>query len=383
MGIGVAIAITLSTGVAMLAEHAGRPATVADGPAVVDQERLVATSNGVIYDKAVAKFRRKVEPQFMITATGGKALPAGVLDRVKKIKGVTGADLVYGNKAKLGDKWVGVFGVDPSTFRNFTPDRTAKSDDLWQNIASGDVAISFTLHSDGGVNLREQVAITGSSRVSQARVGAYATMGVSGVDAVVSKATAQRIGMSKDNVMLVAAKGKDLDALKEKLKKALPKKTATVSVLNPAFDFGGGGGGAWLSGPEISRAINSGYTKINMPYVWGGESDAEGGYDCSGLVQWAFRQAGIAMPRVAEDQARTGPWLPFNQARPGDLLIWANDPSAPGRISHIAIFLGGDKMLVAPRTGDVIKIQQVYLRNFRGAVRVNRFAAASLAKTLG
>ncbi|GAA3200166.1 hypothetical protein GCM10010468_12690 [Actinocorallia longicatena] len=344
-------------------------------------ERLVATANGS--SLGVAKFSRKIEPQFMITAKGG-AFPADALERVKRVKGVTGADLVYGNKAKLGDKWVGVFGVDPSTFRNFTPDRTAKSNDLWQNIAAGDVAVSFVLHSDGGVKLRDQVSIAGTTHASQARVGAYATMGVSGVDAVVSKTTAQRIGMTKDNVMLVGGKRKDLTKLKKALEKVLPKKAATVQVLNPSFDFAGGSsGGAYLSAAEISRSINAGYTKIGWPYVWGGESDAEGGYDCSGLVQWAFAQAGIKMPRVAEDQARTGPWLPFAQAQPGDLLIWANDPSAPGRISHIAIYIGGNQMLVAPHTGDFVKIQKVYLTNFKGAVRVNRGAAAQLARTLG
>jgi cell wall-associated NlpC family hydrolase len=137
--------------------------------------------------------------------------------------------------------------------------------------------------------------------------------------------------------------------------------------------------GQFMTAPQISGAIKAGYTKLGMPYVWGGESDAEGGYDCSGLVQWAFRQVGITMPRVAADQARTGPIVPYDKARPGDLLIWANDPTAPGYISHIAIYLGDNKMLVAPHTGDVVKIQKVYLRNLKGAVRVNPQRAAHVA----
>jgi cell wall-associated NlpC family hydrolase len=126
--------------------------------------------------------------------------------------------------------------------------------------------------------------------------------------------------------------------------------------------------------------IKAAYTRLGWPYVWGGESEAEGGYDCSGLMQYAFARAGIRLPRVAADQARAGWVVPYGKAEPGDMLIWANDPTAPGYISHIALYLGQGKMLAAPRTGTVVQVQDVYTRNMRGAVRVSPKMAAALTR---
>lgn len=373
--IGVAIATVLSVNVAILAERATREP---GAERAVTEQLVAAASNGRL--QQVAPPGRRVEPQLMIVARGREALPDALLERIRKVKGVTGVERVDGARARLADKEVGIFGVDPSTFRNFTPAPTAKHDGLWRNIAAGDVAVSFVLGSDGGVKLDSQVPVSGGSRTNQVRVGAYATMGIGDIDAVVSKTTARRLGMAEGNVLLVAADDKNVARVKKAVGALVPKKTAVLRTLNPSFDFkSSGGSGAYLSAMEIRTAINAGMTKLGVPYVWGGESDAEGGYDCSGLMQWAFRQAGIRLPRVAEDQARTGPVVPFDQARPGDLLIWALDPTAPGRISHIALYLGGDKMLVAPRTGDVVKIQTVYFRGFQGAVRINRYAASRIA----
>src|SRR5690606_14957647 len=115
-------------------------------------------------------------------------------------------------------------------------------------------------------------------------------------------------------------------------------------------------------------------SKLGSPYVWGAEGPD--GFDCSGLVQWAYRQAGVRMPRVAAQQWATGPRIPLAEARPGDLLFWRNDPTNPGYISHVAIYWGNGMMLRAPRRGDVVKISKIYLRNFAGAVRVSPQAAA-------
>jgi hypothetical protein len=373
----VAIATVLAVDTAILAEHATRDAGGGTGPVT---EQLVAVSDGARLTREVAPLGKRVKPQLMVVAKGHRAVPEELVEKVRRVKGVTGVERVDGARAKLAGKEVGIFGVDPSTFRNFTPKPTAEHDGLWRNIAAGDVAVSFVLGSDGGVKLDSRVPVSGASRIDEVRVGAHATMGIGDIDAVVSEATARRLGMAEDNVLLIASSDKDAERVRKAVAELVPKKTGTLRVLNPSFDFrSSGGGGAYLTALEIRTAINAGMTKLGMPYVWGGESDAEGGYDCSGLMQWAFAQAGIRLPRVAEDQARTGPIVPFEQARVGDMLIWANDPTAPGRISHIALYLGGDKMLVAPRTGDVIKIQKVYFRGFRGAVRIDRRVAARLA----
>jgi hypothetical protein len=341
-----------------------------------------AASSSYSTTPAVAALQQRLSPQILVA--GGATLPSDVIAKIRGYKGVKGVEVVDAVQALVGGKRVGLMGVDPSTFRAYTPKPTAESDALWANVAAGDAAVSFTLGQDGGLQLASQVPIGGQTRQVQTRIGAYATMGIGDVDAVVSHAVAKSLGMPVGNGLLISAPKVKLDKLNTWLSKKVLPKGAKPVLLNPKLDYVRSGGteqlpqsnGQFMTGTQVSVAIRAGYTKLGMPYVWGGESDAEGGYDCSGLVQWAFRQAGIKMPRVAADQARTGPIVPYDQARPGDLLIWANDPTAPGYISHIAIYIGDNKMLVAPHTGDVVKIQTVYLRNFKGAVRVNPQLAA-------
>ena len=95
---------------------------------------------------------------------------------------------------------------------------------------------------------------------------------------------------------------------------------------------------------------------VGMPYVWGGSSPADGGMDCSGLVQYVYGQNGVDLPRVSADQARSGTAVPsLDQARPGDLVAWDNSTRNSGA-DHIAIYLGDGKILEAPRTGLDIRV---------------------------
>ena len=116
--------------------------------------------------------------------------------------------------------------------------------------------------------------------------------------------------------------------------------------------FGGGDGPARL--PDgLSPAVDVAQQFLGVPYVWGGESPA--GFDCSGLVQYVYGQLGVDLPRTAAEQARVGqPVASLADARPGDLLAF-HDP-----VDHIGIYAGNGLMVVAPKTGDVVKVQAVY-----------------------
>ncbi|MBV9486730.1 MAG: C40 family peptidase, partial [Frankiaceae bacterium] len=102
-------------------------------------------------------------------------------------------------------------------------------------------------------------------------------------------------------------------------------------------------------------------------------------FDCSGLVQWSFAQVGIRMPRVAQEQFFTGPHVAYKDARPGDLLFWHYDPTNPTYVDHVAIYAGNGQMLVAPHTGDVVKLTAVPLSNMAGVVRVDPAIAAQIS----
>jgi cell wall-associated NlpC family hydrolase len=376
--IGVSLVTTIVADVGVVVARDQGAAT--NGPSA---QSLVAAANTTGYTPgAVSPLQKAVVPH--VLAASGQTIPAANVEAVRHLKGVKSVEVVDAARALVAGKRVGVMGVEPSTFRAYTPEASAKSDALWRNIAGGDVAISFTMGKDGGVPLASWTQIGGTEHKTSVRVGAYATMGIGQVDAVVSHATARAIGMPSGNALLVSAPHTDVTKLRKSLAKVLPAGTK-AAALESRYDGTTAPGGAppsatgkVLTAPEVNTAVRAAESKIGMPYVWGGESDAEGGYDCSGLVQYAFGKAGIRMPRTADIQAFTGWRLPYSQAQPGDLLTWKNDPTFNG-VSHIAIYLGNNKMVVARHTGTLITIMPVYLQNFWGAIRVNPQLAARKA----
>jgi cell wall-associated NlpC family hydrolase len=374
--IGVTLVTTVAADIAVVVvrDQGGSTAEQSVG------ERLVAATTGYT-PGAVSPLRKTVTPHVLVASE--QTLPAAAVEAVRHVKGVKAVEVVDAARALVSGKRVGVMGVEPSTFRAYTPDASAKSDALWRNISGGDVAISFTMGKDGGIPLSSWTQIGGTEHKTAVRVGAYATMGIGQVDAVVSHATARTIGMPSGNALLVSAPHTDVTKLRKALGKVLPAGVKTAA-LESRYDGTTAPGGApsatgrVMTAPEVNTAIRAAESKLGMPYVWGGESDREGGYDCSGLVQYAFARAGIKMPRTADIQAFTGWRLPFSQAQPGDLLTWKNDPTFNG-VSHIAIYLGHNKMVVAPHTGTDVQIQTVYMNNFWGAIRVNPQLAARKA----
>lgn len=104
--------------------------------------------------------------------------------------------------------------------------------------------------------------------------------------------------------------------------------------------------------------------KLGMRYVWGGESDAEGGFDCSGLLFYAFHKAGIDMPRVSMAQARRGKRVSLTDLKPGDLVAWENNSRQSGA-DHIALYLGNGEILEAPNSQN--RIRKRKLRANEGA----------------
>ena len=121
---------------------------------------------------------------------------------------------------------------------------------------------------------------------------------------------------------------------------------------------------AYISGGTIHFPINlvgsgialsaarAALSKQGSAYVWGGDGPIT--FDCSGLVKWAFEQAGMpGLPHSAQEQARMGRSVSRSQLQPGDLIALYSP------ISHIGIYVGEGLYVNAPQSGDVVKVVMV------------------------
>ncbi|MCZ3387979.1 MAG: NlpC/P60 family protein [Actinomycetia bacterium] len=119
--------------------------------------------------------------------------------------------------------------------------------------------------------------------------------------------------------------------------------------------------------PYASPAIAAALSKLGSPYVWGAEGPST--FDCSGLVQWSYLQAGLVLPRLASDQFFASTPVPTDQMQPGDLLVYAYNTEDPNTIHHIAMYIGNGQMVHAPHPGDVVRIAPVYYEGLYGVAR--------------
>ncbi len=134
--------------------------------------------------------------------------------------------------------------------------------------------------------------------------------------------------------------------------------------------------GATAPNATGDRVVALAKQHLGTPYVWGGENP--GGFDCSGLVQWAYKQVGVELPRVSTQQATAGREVSAAEARPGDLVFFER-----GRVDHIGLYAGSGQWVVAPKTGDVVKLQDVDLSKATTIRRIAPDAATAPAGASG
>jgi cell wall-associated NlpC family hydrolase len=115
----------------------------------------------------------------------------------------------------------------------------------------------------------------------------------------------------------------------------------------------------------VVAALTFAAHQLGTPYVWGGTGD--GGFDCSGLAQAAYRSAGITLPRVAQDQFDAGPAVPAGtEVAPGDLVFFGSGPTG---VEHVGLYVGAGEMIDAPHTGALVRFDTADLPGLVGATR--------------
>ncbi|HEY2549662.1 MAG TPA: NlpC/P60 family protein [Streptosporangiaceae bacterium] len=164
-----------------------------------------------------------------------------------------------------------------------------------------------------------------------------------------------------------------------KQQKVLASETAQqktlLAKLTPAQQVsvggGGGGGGApppTYKGPtstQAQQAVAFAYKQLGCPYVFGGIGPCGSGFDCSGLTMEAWASAGVSIPRTSYEQWDSLPHVSTSALEPGDILVFAG-------ASHVAIYVGNNKLIQAPQTGENVDLEPLsgwFTANLDGAVR--------------
>ena len=124
-------------------------------------------------------------------------------------------------------------------------------------------------------------------------------------------------------------------------------------------------------GSPAAVAVRFALAQLGKPYEWG--ADGPGSYDCSGLVQTAYRAAGVHLPRVSRQQYGAGRLVSLKELRAGDLLFYATDTSDPQTIYHVGMYLGAGRMVEAPNRRAPVRIASIWRPGLLG--RATRPAA--------
>jgi cell wall-associated NlpC family hydrolase len=173
------------------------------------------------------------------------------------------------------------------------------------------------------------------------------------------------------------AKADDL----ERRRAAALEAAREAAAVNAARAQGNSRTTSALSGAgQGAVAVHAALSRLGTPYSWGGGDTfgptygvAQGadikGFDCSGLMLYAWSKAGVQLDHWTGTQWTSGPHVPVDLLRPGDLVFFATDTGDPDTIHHVGMYIGQDQMIEAPYTGARVRISSIWRNGFIGATR--------------
>jgi cell wall-associated NlpC family hydrolase len=210
-----------------------------------------------------------------------------------------------------------------------------------------------------------------SSQQQASTLAAQDKTTLNGVDANIQTLVAQ-----KQAAEAAAAAAAAQAAFNQKVAAAKSAAAAAAAASLPSGGNGSAGSGSTGGGspvtptappPPLSSgaagAVQAAEGEVGVPYMWGGTTPA--GFDCSGLVMWAYAQVGIGLPHFSGAQYASTTHISMADIEPGDLLFYG-----PGGSDHVAMYVGGGSMVEAPYTGASVWITGVRTDGLSGVGRV-------------
>jgi cell wall-associated NlpC family hydrolase len=147
---------------------------------------------------------------------------------------------------------------------------------------------------------------------------------------------------------------------------------AATNAANGAATYVGPVGGTGTGDSGQMAAVQAAVSQLGVPYVFGGEQEGVG-FDCSGLVQWAWAQAGVSIPRTTEVQWPALTHVSLDALEPGDLLFYYN-LDGDNQVDHVVMYTGSgpygaDTVIQAPFTGATVSYSPIFTEGLIGAAR--------------
>jgi cell wall-associated NlpC family hydrolase len=276
-----------------------------------------------------------------------------------------------------------IYGAsDEHTVALFTQNATqAAATSVYQQVVIGDVTATEVAY-------KNQVSVVAAERRN-----------LRAQTSEVRHATREAEAVRYEHHLLLVRTNHEISSMSKALKRlvleaAIEAARAAAAAGNQEGAFGssgvagqlGGGEGTILSLRGFSGSISGSATgnalgmrafaaaksQIGVPYVWGGESPGSG-FDCSGLTQWSWAQAGISIPRTASEQYAALPHVSLTALQPGDLLFYYN-LDGDNQVDHVVMYggagpYGSQTTIAADQTGTTIQLQPAFTYGLIGAAR--------------
>jgi Transglycosylase SLT domain len=250
-GAGLAL-LALVVGVTVIVAHAGAQQAAANPAAAIVATLTTPAANPVTPAvPPVPALRNLTPPDIVVTLR--QATDASAVEHFRALPGVRSVALADRGSIRLGRIRLRVLGVPLATIRGFTPSLTASSTALWRSVARGEVTVSYADSRRLTHRLGDTlVAHGGHGQVGPLRIGAFATIGLPGGQALVSRPAAQALGLARDREVLIAAPKVSLDTLRTDVRIVFGAK-AHVAVTRAA---------------HVDQALSSSYARATIPATY-------------------------------------------------------------------------------------------------------------------